>query len=462
MVRNDKRPQWQNFADFATLERLLDDFAFLTGITTVIIDPSGEHITKQTLPYNELCMRLIRSTASGKQKCDECDLEWGNRATQEQTYKVYTCKHRLVDFAAPIMFEGQVLGYLFGGQVRAAEDPLDKEWHIQNARALGIDSAAYLQALDKIPVLPRDKIEAAARMLYDVANFISSLTAQWISEREEAREKEKVLASLQEVVADVIAELDLPTVLQKVVERTSELVRADIVTIHLYDPLIDEAYASAGYGLQDQETFEQHKPGRARVVLLVASRGEPIIADDVASSEFAGPFAAREEVQSAAGFPLKVGDKVIGVLFVSYRRVHQFEPEEVKTLISFGNLAAVAINAARLYEQARTLREVSSTISSILKRRKISSALISAPELKDVAERILDELAKVIEYRKASLQLIRGDQREMIAYRGPGQGTIKSWMLPQISRDPLIRRIVDSKEPLILECDDRRSELGGS
>ena len=47
----------------------------------------------------------------------------------------------------------------------------------------------------------------------------------------------KVLAGLQETVADMIAEFDPQVVLQKAVERMAELVGADIVTIHIYDPL---------------------------------------------------------------------------------------------------------------------------------------------------------------------------------------------------------------------------------
>lgn len=165
--------------------------------------------------------------------------------------------------------------------------------------------------------------------------------------------RNKVLVGLQELVADMIGELDLQVILQKAVERMAELVGADIVTIHIYDPPTSRVRAAAGYGLRDKETFQQHKPGRGKVALRVTRRDEPVIAEDVSASELAGPFSAREGVQSAAGFPLKVGDKVIGVLFVNYREPHKFEPEEVETLVSFGNLAAVAINNARLFNQTQ-------------------------------------------------------------------------------------------------------------
>jgi GAF domain-containing protein/anti-sigma regulatory factor (Ser/Thr protein kinase) len=187
------------------------------------------------------------------------------------------------------------------------------------------------------------------------------------------QQQNRVLAGLQETVADMISALDLQVILQKAVERTAELVGADIVTIHLYDPLRAEAHASAGYGLLDVETFRQYKPRRGKTVLLVAGKGEPVIAEDVSASDLAGPFTAREGVQSGAGFPLKAGDKVIGVLFVNYREPHKFEPEEVETVVSFGNLAAVAIENANLIKQERQradamdlLQQVSARISTPL------------------------------------------------------------------------------------------------
>jgi GAF domain-containing protein len=87
--------------------------------------------------------------------------------------------------------------------------------------------------------------------------------------------------------------------------------------------------------------------------------------------------------------------------------------------------------------QAETLREVSGAISSAL-------------ELKEVAGRILDELGRVIEYRKASLQLIRGDARTLLAGRGFDEKAVDQWFLRPISQDRLASRIVASREPLIL------------
>jgi len=122
----------------------------------------------------------------------------------------------------------------------------------------------------------------------------------------------------------------------------------------------------------------------------------------------------------------------------------------VRLLRSIGETAKVLEQGRILLRQSEALREVSSAVSVALGLRPISSALISAPELKAVADKILDELSKVVEYRKASLQLIRGDIREMVTYHGPGEEKALSWLLPRISQDSLIRRAVESRAPFVL------------
>jgi GAF domain-containing protein len=202
--------------------------------------------------------------------------------------------------------------------------------------------------------------------------------------------RSEVLAYLQETAADIIAGLDLQTILQKAVNRTAELIGADIVTVHIYDPLTGGVRAVAGHGLTDEATFRQHGPGRGKVERLVARRGTPIITEDVSASELAGPFAAREGVQSAAGLPLKVGDEIIGVLFVSYRETHKFKPEEVEVLISLANQAAIAIQNARLLSDAQRRVQDLEIVNSV--SQIIGAKLDPQDLLQTIASQIADKL----------------------------------------------------------------------
>lgn len=267
---------------------------------------------------------------------------------------------------------------------------------------------------------------------------------------EQVRPKQ-VLIGLQEMIADIISELDPQAALNKAVRRTAELVQADIVTIHIYDPATGQIRAAAGHGLHDEETFQQHIPGRGKAVVLVANRRDPLIAEDVSNSELAGPFSEREGVVSAAGFPLQVGEEVIGALFVSYRTRHTFEPAEIEMLVSFGHLAGVALNNARLFaENERLLQQERELRKQTEMLREVSGTISSAADLDEVKNQILDGLANIVEYNTASLQIIRGNHRTLLAGRGFDIETATRHLVRPISKDPLIKRIVQSQELLIL------------
>jgi GAF domain-containing protein len=236
----------------------------------------------------------------------------------------------------------------------------------------------------------------------------------------------RVLTGLQEAIADMIAEPDLQAVLDKAVERTAELVNADIATIHILDRLTGGVRAAAGYGVSDWKTFRQHKPGRGKVGLLVAHRDKPVIAEDVSSSALAGPFATREGVQSAAGFPLKVAGEVVGVLFVSYRKPHKFEPKEIETLASFANLAVLAMEKARLLDDAqRRVRdlEVINRVAEIMGNKLETDELLQA---------LVDEIAKELHCTHC-------------AFFMPSEPTNEDEILlgPQVFRDTREGRLLD-------------------
>jgi signal transduction histidine kinase len=60
-------------------------------------------------------------------------------------------------------------------------------------------------------------------------------------------------------------------------------------------------------------------------------------------------------VRSWLGVPLKVKERIIGILRVDHEKPHQFNQQDAQLVLAFANQAAVAIENARLYERAQTL-----------------------------------------------------------------------------------------------------------
>src|SRR5262249_21475593 len=134
-----------------------------------------------------------------------------------------------------------------------------------------------------------------------------------------------------------------------------------------------------------------------------------------------------------------------------------FMVDDIPVLQRLAQQAALAIHNADILKRERRLRIQAETL------REVSSAIISSElELKEVAGRILDELGKVIKYDRATMQLIREDMRELLAYRGLNNQDVDKWLLRPIFEDQLIKHVIDGRRPCILSKTSEAPEWGSN
>ncbi len=163
--------------DFNTLQTIQDAFSKATGVAALAVDLNHD-VTKLSNP-TDFCVKLTRGSKEGYRRCNDCDLEGGKKAGETHKPSVYYCHAGLMDFAAPIMVQGKQVGSLVGGQV-LPEKP-DPEKFRRIAREIGVDEDEYLKALAKIKIVPKEQIEAAAQLLYLIANTLSNIGYQKVT-----------------------------------------------------------------------------------------------------------------------------------------------------------------------------------------------------------------------------------------------------------------------------------------
>ncbi len=91
------------------------------------------------------------------------------------------------------------------------------------------------------------------------------------------------------------------------------------------------------------------------IVGWVAHHGEPLLVPDVSQEPRYYPLPAATETCSELAVPLKTKETVIGVLDVQSERINAFDEQDLTVLQSLARQAAVAIENARLYQQAHQL-----------------------------------------------------------------------------------------------------------
>lgn len=161
--------------DLAFLQQFQDDFAKGVGLASVTVDPDGKPLTDPS-SYTRFCMDYTHSTECGDKRCAESHRKGGEEAARSGKPVVYECHAGLIDFAAPIMLEGRLIGTILGGQVLTSA-PQDQKYR-KIAKEIGVDENGYVEAVQEIRQLSREGIEAAANVLFLVANNMSKSAYQ--------------------------------------------------------------------------------------------------------------------------------------------------------------------------------------------------------------------------------------------------------------------------------------------
>ena len=88
----------------------------------------------------------------------------------------YYCHAGLVDYAAPIIVNGKMIGSFIGGQVLTEKPNYDK--FRETALELGIDPDDYVEAVKKVPIIDKSIIDKTAQYLSDMASTLSFVADQ--------------------------------------------------------------------------------------------------------------------------------------------------------------------------------------------------------------------------------------------------------------------------------------------
>ncbi|MDE6595425.1 MAG: PocR ligand-binding domain-containing protein [Oscillospiraceae bacterium] len=156
--------------DVATLQEIQDGFARLTGMAALITDEKGNAVTEGS-NFTDFCMNYTRKSKTGCARCGQCDKSGGEQTMQTGRAVAYFCHAGLMDFAAPIMVNGEFIGSIIGGQV-LTEEPKEKKF-IKIAQDLNINPSEYIKALKKVKIVEKEQVDAAADFLYIIAKVLS-------------------------------------------------------------------------------------------------------------------------------------------------------------------------------------------------------------------------------------------------------------------------------------------------
>lgn len=193
-----------DLVDESTLQNIQWNFSQVTGMACLIIEPDGKPATLKCR-FSEFCAKHIRQSETGRKKCELCGKKGVLQALKNRKVSLYYCHSRLVEFAAPIIVNGELLGGIVGGQARISEPKLNDM--IKSAKELGIQPETYIKKFKQIKLRTKDEILKASQYLGRLADIISSIASSNLKRVEKLLSSEMTARSQTVFVTDMMLKI---------------------------------------------------------------------------------------------------------------------------------------------------------------------------------------------------------------------------------------------------------------
>ncbi len=153
--------------DLPELQGVMSALYRATGINHALLDLQGNVLT--AVGWNSACTEFHRANP---ESCKNCDLSDHTIFSYlgGQSYIGYQCLNGLFDYATPVKINGQHLATIFTGQL--FHEPPDMERFRCQARQFGYDEAAYLEAIARVAVVPRERMAPIMELLVGMAQLL--------------------------------------------------------------------------------------------------------------------------------------------------------------------------------------------------------------------------------------------------------------------------------------------------
>lgn len=174
-----------------------------------------------------------------------------------------------------------------------------------------------------------------------LADSFETMRQQLLASLEEIRRRARASQSLYEIGKDVLSQQDRDAVLHSIVHRAAALLAADVAVLCLADEAGATARVGALAGPADAVSPGPH--------------AFPLRGGEAATACVDCTVLDARHRASHLTAPLTIGGRAVGALCVGARRVREFSLEERELLSGLANLAAIAVENARLQERVQSL-----------------------------------------------------------------------------------------------------------
>lgn len=234
--------------------------------------------------------------------------------------------------------------------------------------------------------LTEEHVPGLAALADNIAVSLAHVRAR--QEMKAALERERLR---NQVAQTLTSALELPVVLERMIELAVEITEADAGAFALIEEDRETLVYPYSYGLPDGIEFTPTQRGQGLAWEMLELR-QSLLLDNYSDHEKALDDWARSGLHAFLGTPLFAGDEPIGAMgLFKTQRGETFRLDQLEMVKSIASMAAIAIQNAQLYrqmkrraEESHALIETSSSVSATLDLQTVLQLIVEqAKELLD-------------------------------------------------------------------------------
>ena len=284
------------------------------------------------------------------------------------------------------------------------------------------------------------------RLLQTLAGQLATAIARLRNARAE-RESRILAEALRDTAETLSTTLDFNVVLDRILENIERVVPSQTAIIMMYRNEVARTIRHRGFNERgDAEQIDNLHIQAAQYANFrrAIASGEPQLIPDTAQD----PEWIVEErsswIRSHLLTPILIDRAIAGFIMLDHPEPGFFTERDKKRLQAFTNQAAAALENARLFEAEQQRRREAETL------REATSVVVAALSSNEAINLILDQLALVLQYDSASVQLLREGYLEIVGGRGWANQTGVLGMHFPVPGDNPNTTVILERRPIII------------
>ena len=174
--------------------RILESFQEAMKLQVCLFPLNGQGAVTSINGHGHPFCKIIRGCSSGRENC----LKDINRAIQISIKTgdpyIFQCHTDMIEFTAALLDGKSPSAFVCGPILLRHLNPFMEQGILAKVKRLSLDGASLMRTLPEIPVFSERRVQAAADLLFTIANYFSKIDSASQQERHEIARQQALLA----------------------------------------------------------------------------------------------------------------------------------------------------------------------------------------------------------------------------------------------------------------------------